>query len=295
MDTDKTFELPLPGLSRVISAQAVCDANETVTYLTDPALFDATGTVVVFTERGGGISEAPYRSLDLATHVGDDPMAVAHNRLVLLEALGFSGYSAALVNPLQVHGTTVDVITEDNRNYFTVTREGSDAVACNASGIPVLLCFADCAPVVVVAPDGSFAVIHAGWRGVLSEISLIATRTLLQVLRPDDPVAQRVLAKQCNAYIGPHIGACCFETGEDVKDLFLDHFGLDVIAGGNVDLTHAITVSLTKAGLDIERVYDAHICTACHTDRFFSYRAEDATTGRFGALVCREESRKTCR
>ena len=87
--------------------------------------------------------------------------------------------------------------------------EGSDAVVVGCDGVAALLCFADCAPVIIVAPSGKFAVAHCGWRGVVYGAWATALSTLCE-LTGDDP-------ERFNVYIGPYIHACHFEVGEEVK------------------------------------------------------------------------------
>lgn len=294
--------MPAPVLSRVVSSDGdgvaaavgadVDSASETgcvgspsagrIAYWTDRALASAVGTVVAFTERGGGVSAAPYDSLDLATHVGDSLESVSRNRDLLLSSLGLSDMRGRIVCPRQVHGTVVETIDGGSWKAFQPRSEGSDAIVCAAWDVPVLLCFADCVPVILVAPDGSFAVVHAGWRGALADIPAIAARALSRAIAPDGALGC------CNAYIGPHIGACCFETGSDVASAFRARFGDAVIVGGDhVDLSYAVRLSLLSAGFTAERIVDAHVCTCCEHERFFSYRAEGGTTGRIGALACR--------
>ena len=127
-----------------------------------------------FTERAGGVSEDAYSSLNLGSHVGDDPFAVQENRRRALEALGAAECEHNLLVPNQVHGDHVVTVTsngaDDLENIREQIAEGCDAIVCMAREVPVMLCFADCVPVVLVAPGG-FAVVHSGWKGTIARIS----------------------------------------------------------------------------------------------------------------------------
>ena len=123
-----------------------------------------------FTERAGGVSEDAYSSLNLGSHVGDDPFAVQENRRRALEAMGAAECEHNLLVPNQVHGDHIVAVTSNGADDLEDVREqiaaGCDAIVCTAHNVPVLLCFADCVPVVLVAPGG-FAVVHSGWRARL--------------------------------------------------------------------------------------------------------------------------------
>lgn len=275
MGFDSTLELPYPRL--VEGRFASIDA------LTDEALFDACGVRVAFTLRGGGVSAAPYDSLNLGDHVGDDLDCVARNRELLLSAFGVQ--HATAINPLQVHGDRIVAVEhmQDAGSAARSAREGADAVAVLCDDVAALLCFADCMPVVAVAPNGCFAVVHAGWRGVENRIAAEALR-LLADRTGADPAS-------FNIYLGPHIRSCHFEVAPDLAQRFASSFGEHVVvrdAGGlHVDLARAMRIQLEECGADCRRILDAGICTVCSQDRFFSYRGSGGTCGRHAAFAVR--------
>ncbi len=273
-------------------------------FVSDPSLFDVLGLKLAFSMRDGGKSSEPWNSLNLGLNVGDDPSCVQANRLLVLEALGLSAYADRLVNPLQVHGEAILTIVDDNSNLSRLEKEAEiaevkakviaaaevhpqdilqthcDAVVCTQAGIPVLLCFADCVPIIIVAPDGSFAVVHSGWRGALKSIAGKAV-TLLSIASNCSP-------SDMNAYIGPHIGSCCYEVSPEMIDSFVSEFGSGCDAMcGHLDLGYAVESSLLASGMDIERIIESELCVADNTDKFFSHRAEGGKTGRFGAICCK--------
>ncbi len=270
-----TLELPYPRL--VEGRFASIDA------LTDEDLFSATGVRIAFTERMGGVSLSPYDSLNLGDHVDDDPQSVSRNRGLLLEAFGAQG--ADMVNPLQVHGDVV--VSIGSRDSFArareEAREGADSIVVGCDDVAALLCFADCMPVIIVSPDGSFAVVHAGWRGVANRIAVRSAEHLSR-LSGHAP-------SSFNVYMGPFIHACHFQVSDDLADSFATAFGRHVVSasddGSSVDLGEAMRVQLHAAGIQPSRIADAGVCTVCDQDRFFSYRGSGGVCGRHGAFAVR--------
>ena len=252
--------------------------------LVDERLFGTCSVRIAFSSRAGGTSAEPFFSLNLSDKVGDAPDAVAANRRRLLAALGAAHLEQRLVVPDQVHGSDIVVVgghgAADVERAQAEARAGSDGVVCAHADVPVLLCFADCVPVILVAPNGAFAVAHAGWRGALAGIPAAALAVLAR--------EAGCTARECNAYIGPHIGACCYETSADVLARFTGAFGTSCDAGArHLDLSAAVCASLLSAGADVSRIADAGICTACNADDYYSYRASGGKTGRHGAYACK--------
>ena len=247
--------------------------------LTDDALFEACGVRIAFTGRAGGASEGAYSSLNTGGHVDDDPWCVAQNRRAVLKAIGAE--AAPLIVPNQVHGTHVAHIAEmvDVGRVAGEVLEGRDAVQIDVPGVAAMLNFADCLPLVIVAPSGRFVVAHAGWRGAVAHIASIAARSLAQ--DGEGP-------ETFNAYIGPHIGVECFEVGEEVVEQFTAEFGNTVVLGNrHISLARAVALDLESAGVRVERIADCGICTMCHPDEYFSYRASGGTCGRQSATAYR--------
>lgn len=244
------------------------------------------GVTLAFTERAGGVSAAPYASLNLGAHCGDSPESVAENRRRALAAAGAGRLAPRLVEPRQVHGDHVVVVRdlETLEQVRAEARAGADAVVCTVAGVPVLLCFADCVPVVLVGPGG-FAVVHSGWRGTIARISAKAARVLCDELGCE--------ACELAAYVGPHIAGADYEVSAELLERFVCEFGERVrVAGGprNLSLSAAVAAALEQAGLSPEAIVDECPSTASTTSRFFSYRAEGGVTGRHGALAFIEPS-----
>jgi hypothetical protein len=216
----------------------------------------APGVRVAFTCRLGGVSGAPYDTLNLSSFVGDDEERVATNRARALEKAGLGTTSVALVR--QVHG---DRILEAG-DGSGVLGEG-DGVASAKGGAAACVMSADCVPVLIAGADEVVAV-HAGWRGLVGGV---IDRALERV----GPVR--------GAWIGPSIRDCCYEVGAEVIDEF-SSVGLPVGAG-RVDPGAAAATILARAG--VEDFASSVECTACD-DRFFSHR-RDGITGRQGGFI----------
>ena len=242
------------------------------------------GVTFAFTERTGGVSAAPYASLNLGDRCGDDPAAVAENRRRALSAIGAEACAEALVTPHQVHGDTVVVMRETSGpahdEAVRLAGAGADAVVCTAPDVPVLLCFADCVPVVICAPGG-FAVAHSGWRGTIARIAQKTAGVLMAETGSQ--------ASDLRAYVGPRIGGVDYEVSADMARDFSAEFGEGVLVGvaarRKLDLGYAVACALTDAGVTRNNLAMAPGSTASSTDRFFSYRAEHGVCGRHAALA----------
>ncbi len=234
------------------------------------------GVTFCFTERTGGVSPAPYASLNLGAKGGDDLANVKENRRRVLASLGAEDLFEGLVIPNQVHGDTVAVL--DGRGGLPASLEtGADAVVCTVPDQAVMLLFADCLPVVIVGPGG-FAVAHSGWRGTLAGIAGKTAGMLAEACgcAPADLVA----------YVGPHISGTAYEVSPELLEDFADRFGAVAYGAPRcLDLAACVRASLGEAGVPADRIWDAGLCTAALTDRFFSHRMEQGMTGRHGAVA----------
>lgn len=251
---------------------------------TDPVL-RRDGILVAFSERTGGASRAPFDSLNLGAHVGDDPRAVTANRRRLLEALGIGDALPALTMAEQVHGERIELVTSENAGAGSRAGEvpvpipAADALLTVAQNTPLLLCFADCVPVILVAPTPAVSVVHAGWRGALASLPGASVARLAE--------EAGCRAADVRAYVGPHIGPCHYEVSDEIMSHFVNRFGTFARAeSGGLDLGAVVVRSLTDSGVDPCNIVCLGACTAEATDRFFSYRAEGGLTGRHGALAC---------
>ncbi len=221
--------------------------------------------------RSGGASVAPFESLNLGQHVGDDPSAVAENRHRLAAALCLPGEPLWLE---QRHGTRVaDADTESGAPE-------ADAAVSREIGRVLAIQVADCLPVLLASRDGAVvAAAHAGWRGLAAGV-LEAT-----------VAAMRAPPGQLLAWLGPAIGKEHFEVGEEVRAAFLAHdpaaaeaFAPNARGRWQCDLLALAHRRLAALGV-LERS-GTKLCTYAAGDRCFSYR-RDGRTGRMAALIWR--------
>ena len=231
----------------------------------------------VFT-RLGGISAPPFATLNTAHTVGDEPEAVAENHQRICRALNVN--AASVASGYQVHGASVALIGRQDRGRV---RPATDVLLTDQPGIPLMQRFADCVPSVLYDPVRRvLGLAHAGRRGTVQGVVLEAVRTMVQAFgsRPSDIIAG----------LGPSIGPCCYEIGPEVAAQVRAGFRegdrwLLPQAGGaiHLDLWAANRQQLEAAG--VGQVEVAGLCTACHTEEFFSHRAERGRTGRFGVMA----------
>lgn len=275
VEASDNLRLPLPRLAEI----SFGPKEEGIVALTDEDLLEACGTRIAFTQRSGGMSEAPYASLNLSLAVGDEPDKVHSNRTAICSVFGCDVETKSLIIPNQVHGDAI-LEVDSVEHAQEEALEGADGIVCTRCDVPVLLCFADCVPVILVALNGAFAVLHSGWRGTIASIAGKG----LEMLARGASCAPR----EVNCYIGPHIGACCYEVSDELIERFVAEFGPACDAGDNhLDLTAAVTESLLRAGASEERIVAAQDCTSCRHDLYYSYRAEHGVTGRHGAFAIR--------
>jgi YfiH family protein len=236
------------------------------------------GATVAFTSRQGGVSRAPFETLNLGLLTEDDPACVAENRRRLAAALDFA--PERVVIGRQVHAAELAHHRGAQASSpFAAPGYAIPAVDGHTTAepsLPLLVFVADCLPVALSGPSG-VAMLHCGWRGLAAGI----------VARGVEAVAAT------DAAIGPGIGPCCYEVGEEVLDALQGSTGLKPthIVGnrpiGRVDLVEVATRQLREAG--VERVQAAGLCTSCEVDRFFSHRRDGGRTGRQAGLVWRHE------
>jgi YfiH family protein len=221
------------------------------------------GYVVGFTTRTGGVSEAPYDSLNLTVGTGDDHRRVEENRRLACEAVGVSGESLAFNR--QVHSPLV------HRARAGARGEPGDGLWTDEPGVSMLAMSADCLPIAVARTDGrpALALLHAGWRGLSGGVVAAGVAALC---------ADSSRTARLAAVVGPAIGPCCYEVGPEVSALF----DPDLTRGRKLDLWAAAERALHSAG--VERVERVDLCTRCHPELFFSHRRDGRARGVQGVL-----------
>jgi YfiH family protein len=231
---------------------------------------DLPGARAAFSTRLGGVSEGPYEALNVAVKTGDEPDRVRENRHRLAAALGRN--PADVVMGRQVHGAELrwHDRRQEPRVYADVVKspEEVDAHATAEPGLAPLVMVADCLPIAVTG-TGGVAMVHGGWRGLAGGIVAAAV--------------ERVGADV--AAIGPGIGPCCYEVGEEVLAEFADIEGVAV--GRMLDLTAVATRLLERSG--VEEIDASGLCTSCNPELLFSHRRDGERTGRQAGLAWKQE------
>ena len=253
-----------------------------ITWHSDPELI-ADGVLIAFSERTGGRSAPPFATLNISDRVGDDPVAVAENRRLLMGTLGLDPETQSRLHwCIQTHGTRVARIDEPLEDPVL---PDTDALITATPGIPLLVCVADCVPVILVAhgPRRALAVVHSGWKGTLARIAAAAV-TALREAYDIDPT-------DLSAYIGPYIGPESFEIAPEVAARFAAEFPDVAQTPGEgdtirLDLGEAVTRTLIDSGLPQDQIAILGEDTVENRTLFFSYRASGGTTGRQAALAC---------
>ena len=224
------------------------------------------GARAVFSTRLGGVSGGPYESMNLGILTDDDQEKVAENRRRVLRAAGVG--SAGFAH--QVHGTHLIEWTEPPPVGFAAPGAAlaeADGHATSVDGLGLLVLVADCLPV-ALAGAGRVAMLHCGWRGLAGGIVERALATFAE------PPA---------AALGPCIGQCCYEVGEEVLDAFA---GVEGAADGRMLSLRGVAEALLRAG-GVEHVEHVDLCTSCRPDLFFSHRRDRGVTGRQCGIVVR--------
>ena len=220
---------------------------------------DLGGASAAFSARLGGVSEPPFDRLNLGLLTDDAEEAVAENRRRLAASLGFELDQVAFAR--QVHGTRL----LDHRAGGPEGLVEADGHVVSEPGTAPLVFVADCLPVALAGPGG-VAMVHAGWRGLAGGILAAAAGAVEADV----------------AAIGPGIGPCCYEVGDEVLSAFAS-CGEGGAAGRMLDLPEVARRSLASAG--VEGIESAGLCTSCEEGLFFSHRRDQGRTGRQAGIA----------
>jgi YfiH family protein len=217
---------------------------------------------VLFSTRRGGVSEGPYESLNLGRRTGDDVERVDDNRHRLCAEVEADENRLAL--GFQTHSTTVNKAVAGTRGV------PGDGLWTDEPELPILALGADCVLMALARVNGdapALAVVHAGWRGLVDGVV---------------EETARALGGATAAVVGPAIGPCCYEVGEDVANRFRERFGREIVRDGKLDLWSAAEQAARAAGATtVERL---DVCTRCRDDLFFSERRTGRPRGTQGVL-----------
>ena len=228
---------------------------------------------VTFTTRQGGVSEGPYESLNLGILTDDDPARVTKNRHLAAEQAGVRPDRMAM--GWQVHGTDLREWSEPPPDRVYAEPGGKDLPRLDGHltrepDLGLLVLVADCFPVAL--SDGQqVAMLHCGWRPLAGGIV--------------EKALERFDATPAAA-VGPGIGGCCYEVGEEVLEAFADIEG--AASGRMLDLRTVIGAKLAAAGVtDVQHV---DRCTSCEPELYFSHRRDGGVTGRQAGIIVRDGS-----
>ena len=238
------------------------------------------------TSRAGGFSKGDFRSFNLGLNTGEDDAIVAENRERLALSLCISTDNFITLN--QIHSNKViSIKSRDEIGHIkSPGNNRADALITNLPGICLIVQVADCVPILLFdSAQKVIAAVHAGWRGTVKRIAHETVRIMTEKFgcAPEDIMAG----------IGPSIGPCCYEVGDEVVEKVMDSLSnadkllTDSPSSGkkHFNLREANFQELMESGLMDTNIELAGICTCCNNDEFYSYRCQNGKAGRFWAGI----------
>ena len=241
--------------------------NAQVTFLRAPQLAGIPGIVHAFSTRRG-------ENDDFA--IGPDRPETEENRERFMAAIGVSGWPS--FRPKQIHS---NIVHEVDDNASVNERPEGDAAFTSLAGIALGVATADCVPILIAdSRSRSVAAVHAGWRGTSEGVARRTADRMVEEARID--------AGDLWIVIGPHIGVCCMEVGEEVYDWFAQpeiFERREEWTKPHLNLAEANRHQLVEAGVDDGHVIVSSLCTKCRPDLFYSYRRDGDQAGRMFSLI----------
>lgn len=227
-----------------------------------------------FTTRQGGVSSAPFDSLNLSLSTTDDPRAVRENYILLYRHLGIDGTNTALMR--QRHSSSVIKVSESGI-YDSV-----DGMVTDIPGLLLGVRVADCVPVLLYDPDSHAAgVVHCGWRPVVSGI---LENTLRLMKREWNTEPAKVIFA-----LGPSAGSCCYEIGAEVAVRMRNSSILNRDGRLYADLHAEIMSCLGEAGVGKANIESIRHCTICTPSLYYSHRRDRELSGRMMGYIMLKE------
>ncbi len=231
----------------------------------------------IFT-RHGGVSPKPWQSLNVGSTVGDDRNRVGENRRRIFEVMDRDPDS--LFDVWQVHSARYVIARAPRKNE---PYHQADVILTDTPGVTLLMRFADCVPIMLFDPGHqAIGLVHAGWMGTVRRVVQSAVRGMIENFDSDP--------REIRAGLGPSVGPDHYEVGEDVVAKVRGEFAhadsrylRSKQASFYLDLWSANHDQLRELG--VRHIERAGICTACRIEDWYSHRAENGRTGRFGALI----------
>lgn len=233
----------------------------------------------IFT-RGGGVSAGQWRALNLGGNIGDDPAAVAENHRRMYDAVRAQG--ARVATTWLVHGTDVLTVAAPPNGRGWLAK--ADGMITDQPDLPLVMRFADCVPLLLHDPvKRAIGLGHAGWRGTVKGIAaaLVAAMANAYGSQPRD----------LQAVIGPAISRANYQVGGEVARAAQQYFGENsgIIQydpdDGSASLDLWLANQLDLQGAGVQQIETLRLCTYDNTDEFYSHRAEQGMTGRFGVII----------
>lgn len=230
-----------------------------------------------FTTRYGGISQPPYGTLNLAFHVGDKEEDVVENHRLLGETLNYDYHK--LVHMLQIHSDIVTIV-DSTMNF--VSPPQCDALITNRVNVPLMVMSADCTPILIYDPiTHVIAAVHAGRVGALNAILPKTLQTMQDHFGTSLEDVQIVL--------GPSIHGCCYEINEvianEVKEKGYENALLYQKEKVFLDVNTILHHQLREMRISSQCIESESLCTSCHCEDYFSYRADHQRTGRIAGII----------
>jgi len=240
------------------------------------------------TTRDGGVSNGAYQSLNLGYGTEDLSLSVLENRHILAQKMGIPLDNFVMCN--QVHGKTVKVVTKEDKSKGAFFKDSAllatDGMITNIPDICLFVMGADCVPLLFFDPvQKVIGATHAGWRGTVQKIGIETVQLMVNTYNCS--------LDNIMVGIGPSIGNCCYNVGGEVIDEVLRTFGTtdhfinfnNETAEAHFDLWYANKYQLKEIGIKDENIEISGLCTKCNSHTFFSSRAGNGVTGRFGAGI----------
>lgn len=239
-----------------------------------------------FTTRIGGVSSDECMSLNLGFNRNDRRENVKENYRRVCKALNIDCSNMVFSN--QVHDNKIKIVDENDRGKGIIRKSdiiGYDGLVTNRKQVALVTFYADCVPVFFFDKEKKvIGMAHSGWRGTVKEI---AKEALNKIKEAFDCNMENV-----EAALGPSIGQCCFEVGEEVYNEFINRLSWSKeycrkIDGGKwyINLQGIITRTLVNSGIIGDNICVSGVCTKCNKDVFFSHRGDKGRTGSMAAIM----------
>lgn len=239
------------------------------------------GAINAFSRKSGGVSRGKIEGLNFGFRVGDNPMSVLNNYELLGRDFGLDTHR--MVCARQQHTDNIRIVTDKDCGKGVIVVDSditdTDGLVTNVLNIPLIVFTADCVSLLFFDPVKKVvAATHAGWRGTVKEIGKKTIEIMASHFGCDE--------KDIIAAIGPSIGPCCFEVGEDTAKMFdkkyhLSNKGEKV----HIDLWQKNKDDMLKMGLKPENIFISGECSICNADKYYSYRTHKDHTGRQIAMI----------